>query len=688
MSKLVIVESPAKAKTIKKYLGKGYQIVASMGHLRDLPKSKIGVDIENDFQPKYINIKGKGPIIKELKKYASKCDMIYLAADPDREGEAISWHLSYILNLDLKQKNRITFNEITKTGVKQGIKNPRQIDINLVNAQQARRVLDRLVGYNLSPFLWKKVRPGLSAGRVQSVAVQLIVDREHEIKNFKQKEYWTIEANLKSKKNRKSFGATLDKKDNKKIEIENEKEADDILKDVENEKFIVGKIKKGIRKKSPAPPFSTSTLQQEASSKLNFTASKTMQIAQQLYEGVNTKKYGMIGLITYMRTDSLRISNEALNAAKEYILKNFSEEYLPKNFRIYKGKKNAQDGHEAIRPTVVDLSPLEVKDCLNSDQFKLYKLIWSRFIASQMQDAKYNTSSIEINCKNYLFKTSGSSLKFPGFLVVLDEKKDENQILPELEQNEELILKKIDKTQHFTQPPPRYTEASLTKTLEDLGIGRPSTYVPTITTIIARNYVEHEKKTLKPTELGETITNIMKENFSKIINVSFTAKIEEDFDKVADGKLKWKDSIREFYNDFYKTLKKAEKNTSTESYKLKDEETDEICDICGRPMVIKHGRFGRFSACSGYPECKNTKKILTYTDGICPNCKSKIIEKKSTKGRIFYGCEKYPDCKFVSWDEPVSQICPKCGNTMFRKKGKAKKTYCAICEAKESEKTK
>ena len=688
MSKLVIVESPAKAKTIKKYLGRGYQIVASMGHLRDLPKSKIGVDIENDFQPKYINIKGKGPIIKELKKYASKSDMVYLAADPDREGEAISWHLSYILNLDLKQKNRITFNEITKTGVKQGIKNPRQIDINLVDAQQARRVLDRLVGYNLSPFLWKKVRPGLSAGRVQSVAVQLIVDRENEIKNFKQKEYWTIEANLKSKKNRKTFNATLDKKNGKKIEIENEKQADEILKDIENEKFIVGKIKKSVRKKSPSPPFSTSTLQQEASSKLNFTAAKTMQIAQQLYEGVNTKKHGMIGLITYMRTDSLRISNEALAAAKEYILKNFDEEYLPKSFRIYKGKSSAQDGHEAIRPTVIDLSPVEVKDCLNSDQFKLYKLIWSRFIASQMQDAKYNTASVEINCKEYLFKTSGSSLKFPGFLAVLDDKKDENQTLPELEEKEELEPKKIEKAQHFTQPPPRYTEASLTKTLEDLGIGRPSTYVPTITTIVARNYVEREKKALKPTELGETITTIMKENFSNVINVSFTAKIEEDFDRVADGKLKWKDSIREFYNDFYKTLKEAEKNTSSDDYRLKDEETDEICDVCGKPMVIKHGRFGKFLACSGYPECKNTKKILIYTEGICPNCNARIIEKKSTKGRIFYGCEKYPKCKFVSWDEPVSQICPKCKNTMFKKKGRTKKTYCIICDVKEDEKTK
>ena len=513
MPKLVIVESPAKAKTIKKYLGKGYQIVASMGHLRDLPKSKIGVDVENDFEPKYINIKGKSPLIKELKKQAAKSDFVYLATDPDREGEAISWHLSYILDLDLNEENRITFHEITKTGVKQGIKNPRKIDKNLVDAQQARRVLDRLVGYNLSPFLWKKVRPGLSAGRVQSVAVQLIVDREHEINNFKEQEYWTIEATLKSQKERKSFVANLEKKDNKKINIPNEKDADYILKEIENEKFIVKNVKQSIRKRTPSPPFSTSTLQQEASSKLNFRASKTMQIAQQLYEGINIKKHGMVGLITYMRTDSLRISNEARSAAKEYVKENFGDDFLPKTDKIYKGKSNSQDGHEAIRPTTISLTPAAVQDSLTPDQNKLYRLIWCRFIASQMADAKYDISTCEIECKNYLFKAVGSTLKFLEFLAVLDEKKEENKIIPNVEKGEELTYKKIEKIQHFTQPPPRYTEASLTKTLEDLGIGRPSTYVPTMSTIIARNYVEREKKALKPTPLGETITDIMKENF-------------------------------------------------------------------------------------------------------------------------------------------------------------------------------
>ncbi len=676
MSKLVIVESPAKAKTIKKYLGSGYRIVASMGHLRDLPKSKIGIDIENDFEPKYINIKGKGPIIKELKKHASKSEKVYLAADPDREGEAIAWHLSYILKLDNEEKNRITFNEITKMGIKQGIKNPRKIDINLVNAQQARRVLDRLVGYNLSPFLWKKVKPGLSAGRVQSVAVQLIVDREKEIEMFNSKEYWTIDVAFKLPNTKKTLSATLDKKNNKKIEIENEKKADEILADLKKGSFVVSSIKNSSRKKSPPAPFSTSTLQQEASNKLNFRATKTMQIAQQLYEGVNIKKHGMQGLITYMRTDSLRISSEAAEEAKKYILQNFDESYVPKSFRVYKGKSTAQDGHEAIRPTSPALTPAMVEDSLTSDQFKLYKLIWSRFMASQMSDAIYDTQTIEIKNSEYLLKAFGSVLKFAGFTAVLDEKNNDSLILSKIKKDDELVAKKIDKNQHFTQPPPRYTEASLTKTLEELGIGRPSTYVPTIGTIVSRGYVEREKKTLKPTELGKIIDNIMKENFSNIINVSFTAKIEEDFDKVAEGKLKWKDSIRDFYNGFYENLKEAEKNLSEKDYKIEDEKTDEICDVCNRPMVIKHGRFGKFLACSGYPDCKNTKKIVKYTVGICPNCKGRIIEKKSTKGRVFFGCENYPKCDFISWDEPVKEKCPNCGNTMFKTKTKNSKIYC------------
>ena len=676
MSKLVIVESPAKAKTIKKFLGKGYEIIASMGHLRDLPKSKLGIDLNNNFEPNYINIKGKGPIIKELKKHATKCEKVFLATDPDREGEAISWHIAYILNLNKSEKNRITFNEITKTGIEKGVKSPRKINKNLVDAQQARRVLDRLVGYNLSPFLWKKVKPGLSAGRVQSVAVQLIVEREEQIKNFKVKEYWSVDAFLKSQTEKKVFSATLEKKNGKKITISSEKEANSILKELEQGEFVVKSVKKKLRKKSPSPAFSTSTLQQEASNKLNFKAAKTMSIAQQLYEGVNVKKKGTIGLITYMRTDSLRISNEAATQAKEYILKNFGEEFAPKSFRVYKSKKTAQDGHEAIRPTFVELTPTEIKDSLNSDQFKLYNLIWRRFIASQMADAIFDTVSCEIENSAYLFKATGSILKFSGFFSILNEKAEKNMLLPNLKEKEKLNVKKIEKNQHFTQPPPRYTEASLTKTLEELGIGRPSTYVPIISTIISRAYVEREKKTLKPTKLGEIITTIMTENFSNVINVSFTSKIEQDFDKVANGELNWKSSIKDFYENFFKTLKTAEEKIPEKSYKLEDEKTDQVCEKCGEAMVIKHGRFGKFLACSGYPNCKNTKKIVIFTKGICPLCKAKIIQKKSSKGRIFYGCEKYPKCKFVSWDEPVEQICKACGNTMFKTKGKKPKIYC------------
>ena len=676
MSKLVIVESPAKAKTIKKFLGKGYEIVASMGHLRDLPKSTLGVDVKNNFEPHYINIKGKGPIIKELKKSANKAEDVFLAADPDREGEAISWHLAYILNLDSSKKNRVTFNEITKSGVKKGMQNPRTIDKNLVDAQQARRILDRLVGYKLSPFLWKKVRPGLSAGRVQSVAVQLIVEREEEIKNFKVEEYWTIEADLEKPKEKPTFKATLEKKDDRKIKIKTEKEALKILKDLENKDFVVTNVKKGLRKKSPSPPYTTSTLQQDASSKLNFRAAKTMSIAQQLYEGVNIKKRGMTGLITYMRTDSLRISNEAAQEAKKLILEKFGEDFVPKTFRKYKGKVSAQDGHEAIRPTDLSLSPDAVKNSLSVEQYKLYLLIWNRFIQSQMTDATFNTVSVDINNSQYLFKASGATLKFEGFLAVENEKSSNKTTLPKLQKNDKLTLKQIEKNQHFTQPPPRYTEASLTKTLEELDIGRPSTYVPIISTIVSRNYIEREKKALKPTKLGETITKIMKKNFSSIINVSFTAKIEKDFDKVANGKLKWKNSIKSFYDNFYETLKEAEKNTSEENYKIEDEKTGQMCEICGKEMVIKHGRFGKFMACSGYPDCKNTKKIVEYTKGICPNCGGRIIKKKSAKGRVFYGCEKYPNCKFVSWDEPVEKVCAICNNTMFKTKSKNAKIYC------------
>ena len=681
MSKLIIVESPAKAKTIKKYLGRGYEVTASMGHLRDLPKSTMGVDIENDFEPRYINIKGKGPIIKELKKSASKADKVFLATDPDREGEAISWHLSHILGLNNDQENRVTFNEITKSGVKSGMSNPRKIDKDLVDAQQARRILDRLVGYKLSPFLWKKVRPGLSAGRVQSVAVRLIVDRELEIRNFNPEEFWTVDAKFQKENDSKIFSAKLYSLDGKKVNLKNKDDVDKILNDLDGQDYCIDKIKKGTRKRSPSPPFTTSTMQQEASRKLNFQSARTMRIAQQLYEGVNVEGHGAIGLITYMRTDSLRISDEARGAASEYIKKVFGNEYLPNKPRLYKSKANSQDGHEAIRPTVPDLSPSEVKSSLTSDQYKLYKLIWDRFMASQMANAVYNTLSVDIKSLSYIFKASGSSLKFSGFTAVYiegsDDDKNEDASLPALNENDKLKLKEILGNQHFTQPPPRFTEASLTKSLEELGIGRPSTYVPTITTIVSRGYVEREKKQLKPTLLGEITTELMKDNFSNVVDVSFTAKIEEDFDKVAEGKMKWKDSIRAFYSNFDDTLKLAEKNTELKSYKIPDEETDEICEKCGKPMVIKHGRFGKFMACSGYPDCKNTKKIVVQTKGICPNCGGKIIKQKSAKGRIFFGCENYPKCKFVSWDEPVSDICPKCGNTMFKKKGKKATIYCA-----------
>ena len=639
----------------------------------------MGVDIENDFEPRYINIKGKGPIIKELKKSASRSDKVFLATDPDREGEAISWHLSHILGLNEKEQNRVTFNEITKSGIKSGMANPRKIDKDLVDAQQARRILDRLVGYKLSPFLWKKVRPGLSAGRVQSVAVKLIVDREFEIRNFKPDEYWTIDAKFKKASDSLVFSAHLHSLNKKKLTIKNEAQSKKILNELKDQKYTVSKVKKGTRKRSPSPPFTTSTLQQEASRKLNFQSARTMRIAQQLYEGVNVQGYGAIGLITYMRTDSMRISNEAREAANKYIEAEYGCDYLPKKSRVYKSKSNSQDGHEAIRPTIPSLAPSQAKDSLSSDQYKLYKLIWERFIASQMSDAVYSTVSADIQSLSYIFKASGSSLKFAGFAAVYieseQEQKDVN--LPDLEQGDELSLEEILGNQHFTQPPPRFTEASLTKALEELGIGRPSTYVPTITTIVSRGYVEREKKQLRPTVLGEVTSELMKDNFSSVVDVSFTAKIEEDFDRVAQGDMQWKDSIREFYSGFDDMLKRAEKNTESKSYKIPDEETDEVCEKCGKAMVIKHGRYGKFMACSGYPDCKNTKKVVVPTKGICPNCAGKIIRQKSTKGRIFFGCENYPNCNFVSWDEPISDICPKCGNTLFKKKGKKAQVYCA-----------
>lgn len=683
MSKLVIVESPAKAKTIKKYLGRNYQVVASMGHIRDLPKSKMGVDIENDFEPSYINIRGKGDLIKKLKKEAEKSSSVFLATDPDREGEAISWHLSFILGLDNSKKNRVTFNEITKDGINNGMKNARTIDFDLVDAQQARRVIDRLVGYKLSPFLWRKIGPGLSAGRVQSVAVRLIVDRENEIKAFVPQEFWTIEATLQKEGYKKTFVAKLHSKGGKKLEIKDEKQSKEILKELEGAKYEVTKIKKGTRKRSPSPPFTTSTLQQEASRKLYFQSSKTMRVAQQLYEGVNIKDMGATGLITYMRTDSLRISEEARNEAKNYIETHFSKEYLPQKPIFYKSKSNSQDGHEAIRPTMPNLAPLDVKDSLTNEQYKLYKLIWERFMASQMADAIYDTLAVDIKAYDFLFKANGKSVKFKGFMALYIEGNDENKeekdiILPPLEEKDILKLIKLLNIQHFTQPPPRFSEASLTKTLEELGIGRPSTYVPIISTILQRGYVEKDKRLFIPTPLGEIITTLMKDEFSSIVDVSFTAKMEEEFDKIAKGSYKWKDSVRIFYNDFDETLKKAEKDMEGKRLSLPVEETDEKCENCGKPMVVKTGRFGKFLACSGYPDCKTTKPLTKPTKGICPVCGGKIKEKKSIKKKkIYYGCEHYPECNFMSWDEPVEETCPKCGNTMFKKKDKNKTIYCA-----------
>lgn len=683
MAKLVIVESPAKAKTIKKYLGRGYEVVASMGHIRDLPKSKLGVDIEDNFTPQYINIKGKGTLIKSLKAEAKKADMVYLATDPDREGEAISWHLAYILGLDINQKNRVAFNEITKSGVKGGMSTPREIDLDLVDAQQARRVLDRLVGYKLSPFLWKTVRPGLSAGRVQSVAVRLIVDREREIRDFKPEEYWSIDATLKKDGERKLFSAKLYGKDGKKLSVTNKAQADEILNGLQGASYRVADVKLGVKQKSPAPPFTTSTMQQEASRKLGFQAQRTMRAAQELYEGVNVKGMGAVGLITYMRTDSVRVSDEARAAASETISSRYGENYLPDKPRFYRSKAKSQDGHEAIRPTMPNVTPEQVKDSLSTDQYKLYKLVWERFIASQMANAVYDTMSVDIDANGYIFKANGYSVRFPGFTIVYVEGKDKEEedeqatMLPNLSKDEILELKKLEGNQHFTQPPARYTEASLTKTLEALGIGRPSTYVPTITTIIQREYVEREKKQLKPTVLGEAITDLMKDHFSDIVDVSFTAKIEEDFDKVADGNMPWKDAIKGFYQGFDETLHKAEEDMKGKRVNLPEEETDEVCEKCGRPMVIKRSRYGRFLACSGYPECKNTRKIVVPTPGICPLCGGKILKKKSAKGKIYFGCEHNPKCSFMSWDEPVEERCPNCQKTLFYKKGKAAKTYCA-----------
>ncbi len=680
MSNLVIVESPAKAKTIQKYLGGDYDVIASMGHVRDLPKSKFGVDVEHDFAPQYMDMKGKEDVIKDLKKHAKKADKIYLATDPDREGEAISWHLAQMLNLNMEDNNRVAFNEITQAGVRNGMSHPHKIDVDLVNAQQARRILDRIVGYQLSPFLWKKVKRGLSAGRVQSVAVRLVVDRENEIRAFKTQEYWSIDAKLTAPSSRKVFAAKLATIDGQKAELATKEQTDGILQTLEQAQFTVAGVKKRVTNKQPAPPFITSTLQQDASRRLGFQAKRTMKAAQELYEGVEIEGMGAVGLITYMRTDSLRISDEAKAAAAAYIEQIYGKQYLPPTPRVFKSKKNAQDAHEAIRPSMPDLTPERVKNSLTTDQFKLYKLIWERFIASQMANAQLNTVSVDITAGNCGFKASGYSVKFEGFTVLYEETKDadaeDNKVLPPLKQGDLLKVKSLDGNQHFTQPPARYSEATLIKALEENGIGRPSTYAPTITTILSRLYVERDGKQLRPTALGEVITELMKEHFKHIVDAKFTAKMETDLDRVEHGDCDWVSMLHGFYDDFEKTLSKAEVAMEGKRVKVPDEETDVVCELCGKKMVIKIGRFGKFLACPGFPECRNTKKIVQETKGTCPLCGKKIVLKKSKKGRSFYGCDNYPNCNFMTWSTPVEDTCPKCGCTLFKKGGRSGKLVC------------
>lgn len=681
MSDLVIVESPAKAKTIKKYLGGNYEVIASMGHVRDLPKARLSVDIKKKFAPKYEIIKGKEKLVEELKELAEKSDKIYLATDPDREGEAISWHLAYILGLPLDDNNRVEFNEITKNGVTNGMAHPRSINIDLVNAQQARRILDRLVGYKLSPFISQKIRRGLSAGRVQSVAVRIIVDREEEIRKFKPEEYWTIDAKFIPKGSRKSFSASLYSDANGKIKIENQEQAEKIEQDLADAEYMITKVKHGTRRKTPAPPFITSTLQQEASRKLGFQSRRTMKVAQELYEGVDIEGMGATGLITYMRTDSLRISDIAKEEAAQYILNRFGEKFLPAKPRVFKTKSNAQDGHEAIRPSMPSLSPEDVKASLTSDQFKLYNLIWNRFMASQMSDCIQKTTQAEISAKEYIFKASGYYVDFEGFTTLYVESKDTEEEkstqLPPLEKDMPVKCKELKKNQHFTQPPARYTEASLIKALEEYGIGRPSTYAATITTITSREYVKREAKTLYPTELGEVMTNLLKERFPKIVNYKFTAQMEDKLDEVEHGQEQWVELLDEFYSDFDKTLKKAKEEMEGVKLQLKEDQTDIICDKCGRQMVVKVGRYGKFIACPGYPECKNVLKFVEKTGVKCPKCNGDVIVKHTKKKRVFYGCSNYPECDFVSWNEPVNERCPQCGGILFKKKGKKPKLYCA-----------
>lgn len=683
MSKLIIVESPSKIKTIKKTLGSGYTVMASKGHVRDLPKSKLGVDTEHDFKPQYINMSDKKDLIKELKDAAANSDGVLLATDPDREGEAISWHLAHLLALDLNEPNRVAFNEITESGVKAGIAAPHKIDLNLVDAQQARRVLDRIVGYKLSPFLWKKVKSGLSAGRVQTVALRLIVEREREIEKFNSEEYWSVDAKLLA--GTKSFKAALyGFADGKKIDvIPNAEEADKIVSALIGAEYIVSALKKGTRKKQPAPPFITSTLQQEASRKLGFTGQRTMRIAQQLYEGVDVPGAGTTGLITYMRTDSLRISEEARAAAYKYITGRYGKEYLPEKPRYFKTKSGAQDAHEAIRPTSIGFTPESVKDALTAEQYKLYKLIWERFIASLMEVCVQNTVNADITAGDYLFKASGYSVKFDGFTVLYEEGKDDDSAeggaLPEMKTGDRLKLKELTPNQHFTQPPARYTEPTLIKALDENGIGRPSTYAPILSNILGRDYIEREKKSLKPTNLGMVVSDLMVEYFDKIVDVKFTAGLEKQLDEIGAGKRGWVDTIKDFYKDFDKLYKKAEDSLEGKRVKVPDEETDVICDKCGRKMVVKSGRFGKFLACPGYPECKNTKPMPEdEVKQPCPKCGGKLVKKTSKKGKKFYGCSNYPECDFAAPGIPTGEKCPECGSFIIS--GVRGRKYCMNSE--------
>ena len=680
-SNLVIVESPAKAKTIGKYLGPDFEVKACMGHLRDLPKSKLGVDIENDFEPQYVPMKGKETIISDLKQAAARSDQVFLATDPDREGEAISWHLKYLLDLPEDATHRVTFNEITKNVVTTSIQHPRAIDMDLVDAQQARRILDRIVGYQLSPLLWKKVRRGLSAGRVQSVATRMVVDREEEIRAFIPQEYWSIDVHLQRLAGPGKFTAHYHG-ENKKRELHSEAEVDEILRDIQSAPFTVSSVKRSEKKKTPAPPFITSTLQQEASRKLSMTPRRTMAIAQQLYEGIDVAGEGTVGLITYMRTDSLRLSEEALAAAGSFIQSRYGKEYYKEGPRRYKTKNAAQDAHEAIRPSNVNLDPDSIRSSLTSEQYKLYRLVWSRFVASQMSNAVYDTLSIDTVSAGHIFRANHQSLRFPGFIAVYEEGKDdeteEKQTpLPDLKEGEEVQHTGHEKAQHFTQPPARFTEATLVKAMEEKGVGRPSTYAATVSTILDREYVIKQDKRLSPTPLGEVVTGLMKDRFTDVIDVAFTAHMEERLDQVEEGKVYWKQVLRDFYQGFHQEMEAAE--TALEGVRLKvpDEVTDEICEVCGRNMVIKSGRFGRFLACPGFPECKNTKPLAERMPGRCPQCGSGMLKRKSQRGYAYYACEKGKECGFMSWDVPTAEDCPFCGQTMFKKSGKGqKKTFC------------